>query len=371
MAQTLCIMTQPVVPDPGSCSAARTTLKQIEALNDKAEASVGVARERACEAEAKEDLEQRKIRVKAAKALKRALSMLRKARKKSKPLFKTPCGPEVDSSLSERNDQIGALYTIVKQSLRDRQDEIFPSCCGNGSVDGNMGEQCDAGVSNSNTEPNMCRGDCTRPRCGDGVIDAGEGCDRENFGGDTCEKEGFGSGTLTCTEDCKVDTGRCRSAECGDGIVGRGEECDHGPGNSDTIRDACRTNCKEAGCGDGVMDSGEQCDAKDVPTCESLGLPGVIPSCRADCTVDVSPCVKPICGNGKLDPAEECDEPNAPVTSSCYCCRDTPPPPPEHPEQAEGTACSFCHESKGPRLPPVICESVSNGEGEVPDCVCR
>lgn len=47
---------------------------------------------------------------------------------------------------------------------------------------------------------------------------------------------------------------------CGDGLVQSGEECDEGLGNSDTLRDACRTSCRRAYCGDKVVDSNEECD---------------------------------------------------------------------------------------------------------------
>src|SRR5262245_52082615 len=47
---------------------------------------------------------------------------------------------------------------------------------------------------------------------------------------------------------------------CGDGVLDEGEECDQGSANSDTTRDACRTNCRKASCGDHVQDSGEACD---------------------------------------------------------------------------------------------------------------
>jgi cysteine-rich repeat protein len=68
-------------------------------------------------------------------------------------------------------------------------------------------------------------------------------------------------------EECVA--GVCRAAprpegwtsSCGDGVPDAPEECDGGEVfNSDTRRDACRTDCHLPGCGDTVIDTGEQCD---------------------------------------------------------------------------------------------------------------
>src|SRR5262249_42970281 len=61
--------------------------------------------------------------------------------------------------------------------------------CGDGNVD--EGEECDDGPNNDDEEPNACRTDCTRARCGDGVVDdappALEDCDDGNqLDGDDC-----------------------------------------------------------------------------------------------------------------------------------------------------------------------------------------
>ena len=38
-------------------------------------------------------------------------------------------------------------------------------------------EECDNGSSNSDTDADACRMDCSFPSCGDGVKDRGEACD--------------------------------------------------------------------------------------------------------------------------------------------------------------------------------------------------
>jgi hypothetical protein len=54
---------------------------------------------------------------------------------------------------------------------------------------------------------------CSEP-CGNGAINLGEECDGDDFGGQTCVKLGAASGTLTCTEDCKVDRSGCLPLSC-------------------------------------------------------------------------------------------------------------------------------------------------------------
>lgn len=81
--------------------------------------------------------------------------------------------------------------------------------------------------------------------------------------------------------------------ECGNGIPNGLEECDNGHHNSDTMRDACRTNCRRARCGDGVEDLGEECDMGSA----NSNMPN---ACRLDCQL-------PACGDGAVDAGEECD----------------------------------------------------------------
>ena len=61
----------------------------------------------------------------------------------------------------------------------------------------------------------------------------------------------------------------------GNGVIDAGAGCDDGSSNSDTVPDACRTDCSLATCGDNVKDSIEQCDGADLGDC-----PG---SCAGDC----------------------------------------------------------------------------------------
>ncbi len=77
-------------------------------------------------------------------------------------------------------------------------------------------------------------------------------------------------------------------ALCGDGVLDVGEQCDEGSNNSDSRRNACRTDCRRAYCGDGTIDSGEQCDDG------SYNSDSAANQCRRNCRL-------PVCGDGVVD----------------------------------------------------------------------
>jgi len=130
------------------------------------------------------------------------------------------------------------------------------NCCGNGSIDPEIGEECDQGLAGDAT----CQGEldsapCTHkgtaaPVCGNGIIDPGEDCDDFNA------EPGDG-----CADDCLHE-----GAYCGDGVVSKlYEECEQ------TIsgEEYCNWNCLWRGtlpeleggtCGSGAVDVGEECD---------------------------------------------------------------------------------------------------------------
>ena len=77
--------------------------------------------------------------------------------------------------------------------------------CGNGVLD--SGEQCDDG---NLIDTDACLSTCQFNVCGDGVINTGvEQCDRHQFGSATCATFGFAGGSLSCTEQCTIDTSGC------------------------------------------------------------------------------------------------------------------------------------------------------------------
>jgi cysteine-rich repeat protein len=209
--------------------------------------------------------------------------------------------------------------------------------CGDSIVDTTFGESCDLGAANSNVKNADCRANCVPQRCGDGVKDdlKGEVCDDGNVvSGDNCSSDcksietcGNGIIDLAKGEQCDAGTGvnanapdapcrlDCKLPTCGDSITdpGLGEVCDAGAANSNSANAACRTNCLPRRCGDTVVDgaSGEKCDDGNTASND-----GCAPDCRSDET----------CGNGVVDIAtgEQCDAgglnantPNAPCRVGC------------------------------------------------------
>lgn len=95
---------------------------------------------------------------------------------------------------------LSACATVTAPSASEAPDPVdsaaawIPPGCGDGVLDADEG--CDAGAANSDTAPAACRTDCFPARCGDAVVDPGEGCDDGgHLGGDGC------------TVDCRAETG--------------------------------------------------------------------------------------------------------------------------------------------------------------------
>ena len=199
--------------------------------------------------------------------------------------------------------------------------------CGNGILE--AGEQCDktdfgsatcASLRPGTSGQLLCNSDCTidltgceqaqpyEPVCGNGVIDSGEQCDTNNFGGYTCHikcaEAGMNySGAFTCTDQCKVDERACKcippeTAICGNGKVETGEECDDGNVKDG---DGCSKACKLEVCGNGVLDFGEECD--DGNTADG-------DCCSSTCKLEHSAACASTCGNGRIELGETCDDNN-------------------------------------------------------------
>jgi fibro-slime domain-containing protein len=156
--------------------------------------------------------------------------------------------------------------------------------CGDSNVQTASGEQCDKGVENGATG-GTCSATC-KLLCGDGVVEAGEGCDL----GTAKNTGGYGGCNANCT----------RASFCGDGIKNGTEQCDDG--KNDGSYGTCNANCTLAPyCGDGKLQMPpETCDQGAKNSVSSYG-PAL---CTNRCTA------APFCGDKAVDGAfgETCDD---------------------------------------------------------------
>lgn len=170
--------------------------------------------------------------------------------------------------------------------------------CGNGTIE--AGEGCDDG----NFDPSdYCTNSCQLPSCGDAIVSIGEVCD---------------DGNSDNTDDC---TDLCQPARCGDGFEQPGEGCDDG-NTIDT--DGCTNSCTLPACGDGILQPGEACDDGNASNTDA-------------CT---NACAPAVCGDGYTQPGEGCDDGD---TNDVDACNNA----------CEVTVCN-----------DVICEHVSDARAE-------
>jgi cysteine-rich repeat protein len=125
------------------------------------------------------------------------------------------------------------------------------------------------------------------PVCGDGIRQAGEGCDDGGLvAGDGCSSTCTIEAGWTCTGSPSVCT------NCGDGIQQAGEGCDDG----NLINgDGCDANCTPTGCGNGIVTAGEGCDDGNT-----IGGDCCSASCQFEisgstCTSDGNVCTNDVC----------------------------------------------------------------------------
>ncbi len=192
----------------------------------------------------------------------------------------------------------------------------------------------------------VCAFDAVCGSCGDGVLDANEGCDDGNVDNDDdctdrCALSLCGNARLDGDEEC--DDGnlvlndfcnhRCQFPRCGDGVVDRAEECDDGTSFGG---DGCTITCQNEGpCGDGALQPTEQCDDANSRSGDGCSAECDIESCgdglvqstlgeECDGELDGALCVDcriERCGNGVLDLDEVCDDGNRVDLDGCTGCR--------------------------------------------------
>jgi fibro-slime domain-containing protein len=208
----------------------------------------------------------------------------------------------------------GSNYKLTLGGFVRASTRCVPRC-GDGVVV--AGEQCDEGARNG-TGYGRCSATCTLgPRCGDAVLQSppeqcDDGANLATYGGTSrvcspsCRWAPYcGDGVTSNGEECDDGAqngsgyGRCTAAcvrglRCGDGRIDGPEQCDNGINNG-ASGNACTATCTLR-CGNGVLDVGEQCDDG------VAGNVGGYGRCNADCTFDAR------CGDGFRSATEECDD---------------------------------------------------------------
>jgi hypothetical protein len=123
--------------------------------------------------------------------------------------------------------------------------------------------------------------------CGNGVIDAGEECDTEDFGDATCPGSSVVGAFLECTPECTIDFSNCPGASTTTTMA---------PTTSTSLATTTSTTSTTSTtvdlCGNGVIDAGEECDTEDFgdATCPGSSVVGAFLECTAECTIDFSNC---------------------------------------------------------------------------------
>jgi fibro-slime domain-containing protein len=211
------------------------------------------------------------------------------------------------------------------------------------------------------------------PRCGDGVLRAGEACDDGDVDpGDGCD--------ASCAiEDgwaCPMPGSPCvRTIVCGDGAIGTGEVCDDrntDPGDGCDASCALEVGwacpraglpCVAAACGDGLVVGTEDCEDGDAPPADGDGCDA---ACHFEegfaCDVVGAPCRAVTCGDGVREGTEPCDDGDHDLGDGCDpFCRSEP-------RCTDGTCVSVCGD--GVRLPGEACDDGNLRDGDGCSATC-
>jgi fibro-slime domain-containing protein len=202
------------------------------------------------------------------------------------------CGDGVVQNPPEQCDDGVNLTTYGNFSKVCGPGCKFAPYCGDGVV--SNGEQCDEGALNGSGYGH-CTDSCTLgPRCGDGILQAPpEQCD-----------DGINNGASgsRCDATCML--------KCGNGVIDPGEQCDRGVAGNTSGYGGCNADCTLGPyCGDAVVQNPpEQCDYGVANNTGGYG------GCNSTCTLG------PYCGDGIVqNPPEQCDNgPNNVAPAGAY-----------------------------------------------------
>lgn len=166
-------------------------------------------------------------------------------------------GEECDDGNLDSQDGCLANYTLAR--CGDNIVRLTPP---------EQAEECDDG---NTVNDDSCTANCRFAACGDGILQYDEDCDAgvddDSGGCPRCAKafcgdgfvhdgvEGCDDGNNVPNDDC---SNHCSRPSCGDGIVQPDEVCDDG---NDDDEDGCTRACFPPACGDGVVQADEECDS--------------------------------------------------------------------------------------------------------------
>jgi hypothetical protein len=125
-----------------------------------------------------------------------------------------------------------------------------------------------------------CSGGGSEKKCGNHKIDPGEQCDGTALNNATCKTAGdFWGGTLSCNDDCTLDTSACNL--CGNGKVDPGEDCDGTNLNHACCATAGDFNSGDLRCLEDCKFNTSACE-KMHPDCFQLNCKALNMKCKAD-----------------------------------------------------------------------------------------
>ena len=137
--------------------------------------------------------------------------------------------------------------------------------------------------------------------CGDGIVDSpAEQCEGADLNGVSCQSLGFLAGTLACNPDCMFDTTSCTNVvdppRCGNGMVEAGEDCEGSDLRGETCESlgyeggtlSCNTDCSynETAC---ISVSTPTCDDS-LRVCANTGNPPECLACSCDDGFPIGDC---------------------------------------------------------------------------------
>lgn len=218
-------------------------------------------------------------------------------------------------------------------------DAANNTCACDEAADCLPGQMC-----NQAPNPNVC----VTPGCGNGVVDAGEGCDDTNLTpGDGCGSTCLIELTFPCTTSPGCESGLCDTGNvcaCNEDVdCDAGEVCNAGPDPNECVLAGCGNDVLESGegCDDGgtangdgcnedcLLELGQPCGGNDVCAsgfCDATGGPAICAcdddgDCGAGQQCNPAPdpnlCIATGCGNGVIDAGEGCDDNNANPGDGC------------------------------------------------------